>query len=143
MKKKFWILVLMAVTLVVASCSKDDEDRIPDGYVGTWTCHYYCLYDDEQRWHPIPNEEDDYTPTTVTMNQNGTGSGSGMLLNGNFTLEIGYETTAGNVYSAIVIFHGEEKNDSAALRVYPYNDERAFVYTAKHPCQWFIFEKEK
>lgn len=132
----------MAVALVVASCSKDDENRIPDGYVGTWTCHYYCAYDDEHRWHPIPNEDDDYTPTTVTLNSNGTGSGSGMLLNGNFTLEIGHESGAGNVYTAIVVFHGEEKNDTAALRVYPDDKERAYVLTTKYPYQWFIFEKE-
>lgn len=144
MKKKFWILALLAVTLVVASCSKDEGTPVPSRYVGTWTCQYYCDYNNKHIWKRMYEENGDPSPsTTVTVNDDWTCNCSGMLINGNCTWEICYEKVYEKLFAAKTIFHEKEKNDTVVLNFDPGDKERAFVWTGKYPNQWFIFEKEK
>jgi hypothetical protein len=140
MKSRILLLALMAMALVVTSCSKDDESSVPSGYVGTWKCNSYCAFYNLDVFYMM-YAEDGYPPTTVTLNADGTCSGSGMFINGNGTWEIDRDGIVRDLYEARVIFHQKEKNDTVFLKAEQKDLKTAYVLLPGYPDQWFVFKK--
>lgn len=132
------MVAMMAASVSVTSCSKDDEDVIPSVYAGTWTCSDFYYTDDIYKGYSMA------TPTTVTVNGDGTCSGTGLVIDGNGTCSIktgnGWEVG----YWAIITFYQDGKVvNTATVRSYKNDHLTGYVQLQGHDEVMFIFEKQK
>lgn len=110
-------------TLVMNSCSKDDDDsNVPDYIVGTWVMDGYYKGDDTHTvWFTY--DEDGVTETTVTIKSNGKCSGKGMLINGDGDINV----TTGNKwdegYWAIIRFYNNGRKITKRFSRYHFRIE--------------------
>jgi len=142
MKQGILFLAMMAMALVVTSCSKDDDDEIiPGEFTGKWTCNEYYFTHDSHTVFAM-YAEDGYPPTTVTINGDGTCSGSGMVINGSGTCSVKTGNGWNDGYWAIITFYQNGKVvNTATVKSYTNDRRSGDVLLQGHTDKLFIFKK--
>lgn len=147
MKKNVFLLcVMMAASVGLTSCSKDDDGGVAGAMtgdiVGTWCSEYYqdgCNYDYQ---YPM-GDNYDLPVTTVTLRADGTCEGSGLIVNGkgNYTVVTGNGWEDG--YWAIFTFTQNGKTVcTATLESYANDRRTGYVTLSGNGDKWFVFKKQ-
>lgn len=146
MKSKLLFLVMAAAMLAASvgltSCEKDDVGDMNSNYVGTWVCEQYYVGDIYNTLYPISNLHD-LPATTVALNGNGSCSGVGIVINGKGKFAVKGGNRYQDGYWAIFTFTQDGKVVGKATLTSFTNDYKSgYVKIDGYEDKTFIFNKQ-
>lgn len=132
------MVAMMAASVSVTSCSKDDDDVIPSVYAGTWTCDEFYFTDNRYAGYSIAT-------MTVTLNPDGTWTWSNSkIFDGSGTCSIKTGNVWEDGYCAIITFYQDGKvMTTATVRSYKNDHLTGYVQLQGYDDVMFIFKKQK
>lgn len=133
---------LMAASVGLTSCSKDDAGDMDSEFEGTWKAENYYEGSRDNLLYPM-GDLYDLPATTVALNNDGTCSGRGLVINGNGTFtvkkydwkEVGYWATFTFMQEGKVVC-------TATLTSYTNDHKKGYVKLSGYDGKTFVFLKQ-
>ena len=136
------MVAMMAASVGLTSCQKDDVGDMNSNYVGTWVCDQYYVGNIDNTLYPM-GDLYDLPATTVALNGNGSCSGVGIVIDGKgeFTVKGGNWRDDG--YWAIFTFTQNGKVvGKATLTSYTNDHKKGYVKIEGYEGKTFVFKRQ-